>query len=574
MTLVKSVLTGLPVYWFSLLQIPTFIINYLRKLFYNFLWTGGLDCSNLVMTRWEFLALPECYGGWGIRNLSYFSYALRLKSLWRGLFGTTLWSIILSVKYIKGDVLNWIRNPLKVTKGTSSIWVGFIKVYSWMARDLSWRVGNGKDILVGIDPILGLDDTYTLSNEVIYTIHRFEFATLSKIKRTHKRENQSYWLNALEMGFQDETAMEWDRYINKLNAVGCRLTKEKYKLIWINNSATGMLNARLAYRAIIKYWGIYPPDWWYKVLWKWKIPLKIQCFMWQALRGCLKTWENLSKRGWIGPSICFLCKLSLETSNHILVDCGFTRSLWYLISLELQLTELWGTGPFRLCALMWHRHCKDLPYLPVVISWEVWRSINDAIFNNRSPTLSISCHRILMTIKYFCSTTDLSKTRVDTVPFISDHKPVAFFDGPEVDGRCAVGGVIFINKEHYYTLRLNCGRCTNTKVELLGLWSVLTVSHAFGHFALSIFGDSRVTIKWAKGDYELNVIFLYKWCCRIKEKIKLFKEISFKHIYRQHNAMADALSKEAHDGVEGYIRWEEFMEAQCIESGSENIYLY
>lgn len=73
-------------------------------------------------------------------------------------------------------------------------------------------------------------------------------------------------------------------------------------------------------------------------------------------------------------------------------------------------------------------------------------------------------------------------------------------------------------------------------------------------------------IKWALGEYNINVISLLHWCCKIKEVILFFKNISFEHIYRKHNTQADTLSKDAHEGVEGYIRWEEFQENLHLDS--------
>lgn len=53
--------------------------------------------------------------------------------------------------------------------------------------------------------------------------------------------------------------------------------------------------------------------------------------------------------------------------------------------------------------------------------------------------------------------------------------PVLFFDGAATNGLCAAGGVIFLNQDHYFTLRLNCGNGTNLKAEPAVLSSVLMV---------------------------------------------------------------------------------------------------
>ena len=80
LTLVKAVLINIPVYWFSLLQVPSSILNILRRYIINFLWTGGTKKWNLVMVSWENLSLPKEWGGWGLKNIFWFNSALRLES--------------------------------------------------------------------------------------------------------------------------------------------------------------------------------------------------------------------------------------------------------------------------------------------------------------------------------------------------------------------------------------------------------------------------------------------------------------------------------------------------------------
>lgn len=90
-----------------------------------------------------------------------------------------------------------------------------------------------------------------------------------------------------------------------------------------------------------------------KVIWKWKILVKIQCFMWHDLQGSLKTWENLIKRGWEGPSLCYLGKCNCETTQHILVECGFTQALWHLISLHFQMEQVWEVDGYGTNVYKW-----------------------------------------------------------------------------------------------------------------------------------------------------------------------------------------------------------------------------
>lgn len=93
-----------------------------------------------------------------------------------------------------------------------------------------------------------------------------------------------------------------------------------------------------------------------------------------------------------------------------------------------------------------------------------------------------------------------------------------------------------------------------------------------GLWDLSIFGDSRMDIKWALQEYHIKVLALQHWCSRIRAKINRFQDITFEHIYRQHNSFAGALSKEAHGETKGVVIWEEMIENTCVGQGRVNLY--
>jgi hypothetical protein len=58
-TLIKVVLEGQPVYWMALAAIPATVLDKLRKLTYNFLWSGNIDYTRQHLCNWESLAKPK-----------------------------------------------------------------------------------------------------------------------------------------------------------------------------------------------------------------------------------------------------------------------------------------------------------------------------------------------------------------------------------------------------------------------------------------------------------------------------------------------------------------------------------
>jgi hypothetical protein len=83
------------------------------------------------------------------------------------------------------------------------------------------------------------------------------------------------------------------------------------------------------------------PVFWYTDLWYWQLPLKVKLFMWLLLEQRIITWENLVKRGFLGPRRCVLCGKSEELVYHLFVDCNFTKDIWYTIHKDLKLESVW-----------------------------------------------------------------------------------------------------------------------------------------------------------------------------------------------------------------------------------------
>ena len=86
-----------------------------------------------------------------------------------------------------------------------------------------------------------------------------------------------------------------------------------------------------------------------------------------------------------------------------------------------------------------------------------------------------------------------------------------------------------------------------------------------GLMELSVYGDSKTIIDWVNDLAILEILSLEHWCQRIKDIIKGFYSFSCKHTYREHNPVADRLSKEALELDDGQLIAQEFMENSMSE---------
>ena len=80
LVLIRAVLSSIPVYWLSLILIPSSILDKLRKVIFSFLWGSSVKHKKYHLVDWHILARPTSHGGWGIKHLPNFSFFFRMKS--------------------------------------------------------------------------------------------------------------------------------------------------------------------------------------------------------------------------------------------------------------------------------------------------------------------------------------------------------------------------------------------------------------------------------------------------------------------------------------------------------------
>lgn len=83
LTLIKSVLLSLPVYYMLVARVPTRTIKAVTAIIQKFLW-GKLDKSRyLSFIGWDKVCLKQEEGGLGVRDIKLFNEALLLKLVWQ-----------------------------------------------------------------------------------------------------------------------------------------------------------------------------------------------------------------------------------------------------------------------------------------------------------------------------------------------------------------------------------------------------------------------------------------------------------------------------------------------------------
>ena len=99
-TLIKSSLANLPLYYMSIFPIPKGIVEKIIKIQRNFLWSGSESRERMPLVSWSLLSMPKSLGGLSIGNLLHRNVALLFKWMWRYFNNPdSLWRKIIQSKY-------------------------------------------------------------------------------------------------------------------------------------------------------------------------------------------------------------------------------------------------------------------------------------------------------------------------------------------------------------------------------------------------------------------------------------------------------------------------------------------
>ena len=125
--------------------------------------------------------------------------------------------------------------------------------------------------------------------------------------------------------------------------------------------------------------GVRPP--FGKVIWKLKISQKVKYFLYLSVQDKILMKINLAKRGWQGSINCPLCDSSLQTVDHLLLQCPFARKIWTILQTILRFNDLPHTQE-----LLWNnREAEDTPAkcLDILLAkglWCPWKERNKRCF--------------------------------------------------------------------------------------------------------------------------------------------------------------------------------------------------
>lgn len=97
------------------------------------------------------------------------------------------------------------------------------------------------------------------------------------------------------------------------------------------------------------------------------------------------------------------------------------------------------------------------------------------------------------------------------------------------------------------------------KAECLALWGLLWFACHLLVERIWVIGDSNVLIDHMNQRASIDLGSLAQWMDRITILKRTFSYISFHHVHREKNTVADSLSKKGLDGITGEMHYQPFI---------------
>jgi hypothetical protein len=72
----------MPLYLFSVVATPKWVLNSIRKNHLTFLWGGDKNTSKWALVKWDKFCLPKSMGGLGLRDHTKINEILSAKTWW------------------------------------------------------------------------------------------------------------------------------------------------------------------------------------------------------------------------------------------------------------------------------------------------------------------------------------------------------------------------------------------------------------------------------------------------------------------------------------------------------------
>ncbi|EOY02236.1 Uncharacterized protein TCM_011923 [Theobroma cacao] len=546
-TLLRSVLSSLPLYLLQVLKPPVVVIEKIERLFNSFLWGDSTNDKRIHWAAWHKLTFPCSEGGLDIRRLTDMFDAFSLKLWWRFSTCEGLWTKFLKTKYCMGQIPHYVHPKLH----DSQVWKRMVRGREVAIQNTRWRIGKGSlffwhDCWMGDQPLV-----------TSFPHFRNDMSTVHNFFNGHNWDVDKLNLY-LPMNLVDEILQ-------------IPIDRSQDDVAYWSLTSNGEFSTRSAWEAIRLRKS---PNVLCSLLWHKSIPLSISFFLWRVFHNWIPVDIRLKEKGFHLASKCICCN-SEESLIHVLWDNPIAKQVWNFFANSFQ---IYISKPQNVSQILWtwylsgdyvrKGHIRIL--IPLFICWFLWLERNDA----KHRHLGMYSDRVVWKImkllrqlqdgyllkswqwkgdKDFATMWGLfSPPKTRAAPQILHWvKPVPGEHKLNVDGSsrqnqtAAIGGVL---RDHTGTLVFdfseNIGPSNSLQAELRALLRGLLLCKERNIEKLWVEMDALVAIQMIqqsqKGSHDIRYLL-----ASIRKYLNFFS-FRISHIFREGNQAADFLSNKGH----------------------------
>lgn len=143
LTLIKVVLQAMPLYLFSILAAPKWVLKRIRDLQHNFLWGTNGTNRKWALVKWSTAYKPKAKGGLGLRDPSHSNEIMGARIWWQWLTTPNKpWGVIWTAKYANHRPSEELIRFTPMEKG-SLMWNAASEHYKLIQKHGFWEIRGG-----------------------------------------------------------------------------------------------------------------------------------------------------------------------------------------------------------------------------------------------------------------------------------------------------------------------------------------------------------------------------------------------------------------------------------------------
>jgi hypothetical protein len=371
LTLVKSVIFAMQVYWARTYVLPMKLMKMIRSAFMRFLWTGRTAGKYIAPVNFKIVQLPLSKGGLGIINLKEWNKAAVAKHI-DTYFNSydSNWATWSRRNVIKGRSLWTMRMP----QNLSWTWRSIFKLKGDILPLLQMSINNRFTVSFWNDPWLekGLILKSRLAyNEMIQTGIHLEAKVIDVV---HNIQSSAVFSS------NQRIQQLWNQI--KGNAT---LSTSNKQLVWGDKDASFTISK--VYNFLTKNYQ--KTDWtWSKRTWHKDSSFRDNLLLWKVLHRAIHTKARLVCIGMDVDMQCVFCSDGVETVEHLFFECEFINHVWGNIKDKLRVNDPstsnnniaeWSS----ILGKTGHAHNHKRLYLVVLKCFisQVWNERNTRVFD-------------------------------------------------------------------------------------------------------------------------------------------------------------------------------------------------